>query len=209
MLALLGCIALAGCRGDEPRAEPTTYSTLGVSGDVLCGFLPKADTVAALGSPNLSTQGSLNGRRGGQPVSIAGCTVFADERSLPNLEVQVVGRGSDGGLIEWQLKSPKPQWTVLPAGGPTGFAEPAFESRLEGKKTGELRKGAVAKAIVGDWFVDIKLYRPGKGRNAVADSIMLLQQVVKALQLPSQPTQTYAPYTPSSSATSQPSSPTK
>lgn len=210
VLALAGCVALAGCwGGGGAPTEPVTYTTLGVSGEVLCGFLPKADAVAALGSSNLSTKGSLNGRGGDHPVSIATCGVYADGRSLPNLEVEVLGRGVEGAFTEWQLKEPKPSWTLFPAGGPTGFAEPAFESRLEGTKTGELRKGAVAKAVIGDWYLNVKVYRPGKGRDAVADSMMLLQQAAKALQLPLQPRLPVESYTPGGSATPQPSTPTR
>ncbi|WP_405056816.1 hypothetical protein OG474_29255 [Kribbella sp. NBC_01505] len=139
-------------------------------------------------------------------MSTAGCTVWADGRAAPSIEVVVWGRGQDEGFTEWQLKHPKPAWTLFPAEAPIGYAEPAYESRLEGTKMGELRKGAVANAVIGDWYINLRVYRPGKGRSAVPDAIMLVQQIAKALQLPSQPTRTYPPYTPSGPTPSSPTS---
>lgn len=206
---LAGSLALTACTGkDEPKADPTTYSTLGVAGEVLCGFVPEADLVTALGSSALAATGSLVGRGGGRPLASASCTVKADKRSLPNFEVVVWSRGQDEGFTEWELKNPKPTWTLFPTAQPTGFAEPAYQSRLDGTTTGELRTGAVAVAIIGDWYLNVRIYRPGKGRNAINDSINLVQRIAASLQLPPEATQTYPPFTPSSRPTPGPSTPT-
>jgi hypothetical protein len=203
---LAGSLALTACTGkDEPKADPITYSTLGVASEVLCGFVPEADLVTALGSSALAATGSLVGRGGSQPLASADCMVKADERELPNFEVVVSSRGQDKGFTEWELKNPKPARTVFPTDHPTGFAEPAYQSRLEGTKMGELRTGALAVAIIGDWYINLRIYRPGKGRNAVTDSINLVQRIAASLQLPPQATRTYEPFTPSSRPTPTPS----
>jgi hypothetical protein len=189
-LLLAGSLALTACTGqDDPAPEPTTYSTLGIQGEMLCGFVPKADLVTALGSSALTSRGSLQGRGGSRPLSTASCQVLADGGSSPNVEVVVWDRALDDGFTEWELKNPKPAWTLFPADHPIGFSEPAY------------RTGAVAVAIIGDWYINLRIYRPGKGRKAVPDSINLVQRVAASLQLPPQATRTYPLFTPRTSST--------
>ena len=203
---LAGCFVLTACaRRDDPDADPTTYSTIGVSGEMLCGFVPKGDLVTALGSSALTAKGSLVGRGGSRPLTTAGCTVRADQRDLPNFEVVVWSRGLDDGFTEWQLKNPESNQTLFPADHPIGLADPAYQSRLDGTKMGELRTGAVATAIIGDWYINLRIYRPGKGRKAVTDAINLVQRVAASLQLPPQARRTYTPFVPSTPATRPPS----
>jgi hypothetical protein len=205
-LLLAWCLAVTGCTGEgEPGADPTTYSTLGVPGEMLCGFVPKVDLVTVLGSSALTAKGTLQGRGGSRPLTDSACTVRADQRETPNFDVVVWNRALDEGFTEWELKNPKPTWTLFPADHPVGFAEPAYQSRLDGTKMGELRTGAVAVAIVGDWFINLRIYRPGKGRDAVKDSVNLVQRVMASLQLPSQASRTYPPFAPSRSTPRPPS----
>lgn len=195
---LAGCFVLTACTGkDDPDADPTTYSTLGVSGEMLCGFVPKADLITALGSSALTAKGTLHGRGGSRPLTDSACSVYADKREFKNFEVVVWDRAHDDGYTEWQLKNPKPNQTLFPADHPIGLADPAYQSRLDGTKMGELRTGAVATAIIGDWYINLRIYRPGKDRKAVADAINLVQRVMASLQLPSQATRTYPPFVPS------------
>ncbi|HEY0694716.1 MAG TPA: hypothetical protein VGD71_37490 [Kribbella sp.] len=187
-------LATAGCTTEDPGP---TYSTLGVSGEMLCGFVPKADVVAAVGTSALTTDGSLLGRGGTQPLQDSGCFVRTASDKSKIFEVVVWDREHDDGYTEWLLKNPEPNQTLFPAGHPIGVANPAYGSRVDGKKTGELRTGAVATAIIGDWYINLRIYQPGKGRNAVTDAINLVQRVSATLQLPTQATRTYPPYVPS------------
>jgi hypothetical protein len=203
---VLACLAAAGCTSDQDP-EPT-YSTLGVAGEMLCGFVPKADVVAAVGTTALTADGNLQGRGGSQPLRDSGCFVRTEAGKSKVFEVVVWDRALDEGFTVWQLKNPKPNWTLFPADNPIGFAETAYQSRLDGTKMGELRTGAVAVAIIGDWYINLRIYRPGKGRDAVKDSANLVQRVAASLQLSSQASRTYPPFVPSTS-TPRPPSPSK
>lgn len=201
-LLLAGSLALTACTGqDDPTPDPATYSTLGIQGEMVCGFVPKADLVTALGSSALTSRGTLHGRGGSRPLTDSGCLVWVDGQKTPNFEVEVWDRAHDEGFTEWELKNPKPAWTLFPADRPIGFSEPKYQSRSDGTTTGELRTGAVAVAIIGDWYINLRIYRPGKGRKAVPDSINLVQRVAASLQLPPQATRTYTPFTPRTSST--------
>jgi hypothetical protein len=187
------CLATAGCTTEDPGP---TYSTLGVSGEMLCGFVPKADVVAAVGTSALTTDGSLLGRGGTQPLQDSGCFVRTATDKSKIFEVVVWDREHDGGATEWLMKNPEPNQTLFPADHPIGVVNPAYGS-LDGKKTGELHTGAVATVIIGDWYINLRIYQPGKGRNAVTDAINLVQRVAATLQLPTQATRTYTPFVPS------------
>jgi hypothetical protein len=200
------CLATAGCTTDQDPGP--TYSTLGVSGEMLCGFVPKADVVAAVGTSVLTTDGSLLGRGGSQPLQDSGCFVRTATDKSKIFEVVVWDRELDDGYTEWELKNPQPNQTLFPADHPIGVVEPAYQSRLNGTKTGELRTGAVAVAIIGDRYINLRIYQPGKGRNAVTDAINLVQRVSTSLQLPSQATRTYPPFVPSTPTPFAPSTPT-
>jgi hypothetical protein len=107
------------------------------------------------------------GRGGSQPLRDSGCFVRTEAGKSKVFEVVVWDRALDEGFTVWQVKNPKPNWTLFPADNPIGFAGTAYQSRLDGTKMGELRTGAVAVAIIGDWYIDLRIYRPGKGRDAV------------------------------------------
>lgn len=190
---LAGMLLLSGCTGDDlPDTPPTTYSTLGVAGEVMCGFVPKAPLVTAIGGRDLRTKGSLEGRDGGEPLSLATCLAFADGREFPNLDVMVRKRGRDGAFVEWQMRRPESAWTLFPAGDAYGYAKPEYEHTADGQP----RTGAVAQAVYGDWYINLKLYAPAKGRDPVKDSIDLVDQVIAALQLPKEPSRDYPDWTP-------------
>jgi hypothetical protein len=171
---------------------------------MVCGFVPKAELAAALGSSALTSKGNLLGRGGSQPLTDSTCTVYADRRETPNFEVVVWDRSHDDGYTEWLLKHPKPNQTLFPPENPVGVANPSYSSRLDGTKTGELRTGAIATAIIGDWYINLRIYRPGKGRAPVTDAIALVQRIATALQLPTEASRTYSPFVPSSPSASSP-----
>ena len=191
----LACVLSIGACTKQNDPGPT-YSTLGVPGEMLCSFVPKADVVAAVGTTQFTTQGQLMGRHGHQPLTDSGCFVRSDPSNVPILEVTVEGRGSDGGFTDYLIKHPDAGMTVFPADHPYGVVNPSYTSKGDGSKGDVTRTGAVATAAIGDWYINLRIYRPGKGRNAVADATHLVQRVIDALQLPSQPTQTYAEFTP-------------
>jgi hypothetical protein len=181
----LACLLAAGCNSDKDPGP--TYSTLGVSGEMLCGFVPKADVVAAVGTAKVTDDGTLKGRGGTHPLQDSGCFVRTEAGNVKVFEVVVWDRALDQGYTEWLLKNPKPQAKLFPADHPYGVADPAYQT------------GAVATAVVGDWYINLRIYRPGKGRDAVTDAINLVQRVAASLQLPTEATQTYPPYVPGSS----------
>lgn len=189
---ILVCLAVAAC-GTDQNPQPT-FSTLGVAGEVLCGFVPKADVVAAVGTAALTSDGELQGRGGNQPLEDSGCFVRTGAAQAKVFEVVVWDRAMDNGYTEWQLKNPEANQIRFPADHPIGIANPAYQDREAGTS------GAVASAVVGDWYVNLRIYRPGKGRDAVTDAVNLVQRVVAALQLPTQATRTYPPFVPSTPA---------
>jgi hypothetical protein len=207
-IVVAGCLTLTACTSKGARdADPVTYSTLGVPGEMLCGFVPKTDLITALGSRSLTTKGTLHGRGGSSPLTDSGCSVYADRRDIPNFDVEVWDRAHDNGFTEWELKNPKPAFKLFPADHPVGFAEAKYGSRLDGTKIGDYRTGAVAVAIIGDWYINLRIYRPGKGRNAITDAINLIHRVAASLQLPTQATRTYTPFVPSTPNPRPPSPP--
>jgi hypothetical protein len=203
LLLLAGCLVLSGCTG-EPDVPPVTYSTLGVPGEMVCGFVPKADIVTAIGNSAFDSQGTLQGRGGSRPLQESNCVVFPKgNRAAKSFEVVVWDRALDEGTTEYDLKHPLPTYVLFPGDNPIGFAERAYEY-VDSK--GTRKSGAVAVAIVGDWYINLRIFRPGPGRDAIKDSIDLVQRVVASLQLPPQATKTYAPWVPSTPPPSSPSS---
>jgi hypothetical protein len=105
-----------------------------------------------------------------------------------------VGAGPRRRVHEYLLKRPGPGMTVFPADRPYGVVNPAYGAY--GPKGKVTHPGAVASAVVGDWYINLRVYRPGKGRDAVADATHLVQKVIDSLQLPSQAKRIYTEFTP-------------
>jgi hypothetical protein len=195
-----GLFLLTGC---EEHTDPgPTYSTLGLSGEMLCGFVPRTEVVAALGTGQFTTTGRLTGRGGHSPLRDTGCFVRLDTGDIKAFEVVVWERGLDDGFTEYLMKHPSPGMSVFPADDPHGVVNPAYGAYgPNGKVT---HPGAVADAVVGDWYINLRIYRPGKGRDAVADATHLVQEVIASLQLPSQTKTTYTEFTPRAGSTPRP-----
>lgn len=199
MPLIAGVLVLAACSGGSDKdAKATVYSTLGVPGPMLCDFVPRAEVAAMLGTDELTEHGELRGREGSQPLTDANCSVRrrGDNQGLA-LSAWVEHRGSrENESTDWLIKHPSPSMTPYPAGNPIGVANPARGT------------GAVATALVGDWYIRVLLdpqaegcpaaCRAVKGRNPVVDAQTLVQRIVAALQLPTQASQTYPPYVPHS-----------
>jgi hypothetical protein len=191
--ALAACVlaatALTACESDK---EPDVSSTPNPSsqGELVCGFVPKAEVVAMVGSSDLSTTGTEIDQRGSE-VSWGNCFVKVGTDKRTSLEVTVDSAETDGaGWTHLEMiKKPKPGWKTFPADNPTGYAHAPYTSTAaDGRK----QVGSFALYVRGDWIIAIRDYQPAEGRDPIADAIALTQSIATTLQLPEAPSTPYA-----------------
>jgi hypothetical protein len=196
--ALVACVlavtALTACESDK---EPDVSSTPNPSsqGELICGFVPKSEVAAMVGSTDLFSTGTAIEDRGSE-VSWGNCFVRIGTGTVSALEVSVDSAHTNSigaTYVKW-AKEPKPGRQPFPAANPTGFSEPKYGfTPSPGEK---VRTGAFAAYVRGDWFITIRNHRPAAGRDAVADAAQLAQSIATTLQLPEAPATPYASPTP-------------
>lgn len=192
--ALAACVlavtALTACEADK---EPDVSSTPNPSsqGELICGFVPKAEVLSMVGSPDVAGTGTAIEQRGSE-VSWGNCFVRTGTGTVTAVEVTVDSAHTNSigsTYLKW-AKEPHPGRKAFPAANPTGFAEPKYGfTPSPGEK---VRTGAFAAYVRGDWFITIRNHRPAAGRDAVADAAALAQSIAATLQLPEAPSTPYA-----------------
>jgi hypothetical protein len=192
--ALAACVlaatVLTACESDQ---EPDVSSTPNPSsqGELVCGFVPKAEVVAMAGRSDLSPFGTEIDQRGPE-VTWGSCFLRIGTGTVTAVEVTVDSAHQDAigsTYLKW-AKEPKPGRQPFPAANPTGFAEPKYGfTPSPGEK---VRTGAFAAYVRGDWFITVRNHRPAAGRDAVADAAALAQSIAATVQWPEAPATPYA-----------------
>ena len=169
-------VALAGCTQDKAKnTDPLPTQAVGDA----CGFVSKSSVEIALGQSGLEGQGLKQDLAGsaknpdGSRLNLAGCKFFTKDGNELNVSVKPIG------IPPYEERAVP---TLLKAGS-AAFVFPTSEG--QGVAVGPSSdQAAVARLIRGDWYYAVALSKPVSGRDAVADVVAILRQVVGQLGLP-------------------------
>ena len=190
----LAATALTGCQSDKDPNMPPTTTNPSQALELICGFVPKSDVAAMVGSAEFTASGTEIPERGTE-VTWGTCFVKVpgNERNSVEVTVDSAQRNSTGWNLLRRVENPEPGWKTFPADNPTGYANAPYSSTAA---DGSKQVGAFATYLRGDWIISVRDYQPAKGRDPIADATGLTQSIATTLGLPETPSTPYASPTP-------------
>ncbi|NEA31523.1 hypothetical protein [Streptomyces sp. SID13031] len=180
VVAAATVLLMAGCTSHNTGKDSGPLPTK-AGDDLVCGFVSKDSGSIALGTTEFSVGGSVQNLVGshknadGSRLNLAGCSFSTDaEREALTIAVSQLGASPANDS----------QVVAALAAGESTFVFPAAEGQGYGQAGEEGREAAVAQLIRGDWRYFVQITPRVEGRDAVADAVALLRQVVNQLGLP-------------------------
>ena len=172
LAALVPVVALvgAGCSGDPTPPAGAPLPVEAPVGERLCGSVPASSAVMVLGTVKFTHTGEV--RRGRDSTVAAECLVSNTTRDRSEIVV-LVRKGDDRTLAEASAAYTLPTVT---------YRYPADVAAL-GYAYGSPTK-AHGVIVRGGHIVQVDLNLPARGRDALADVVVLTRQVADGLALP-------------------------